>query len=209
MKTLKTQTANALAYCQNLLSFVFQNKEAADKIDTVYLFGSAVRGELQKNSDIDLFFSCPRQQEGRVKMLVDSGIVRFSSSQDYQKWKLLKFTYAFSIQAGDLKEWDLHRSIASEGLLLYGKKVALQGQRYVLFTISYPLKKSKYVALRRRLFGRDEPDYVPSGAVQQLGGKKLSAHVFMLPKEEQSSMMELLGKEQVSFSMKEVILLES
>lgn len=206
---MKTQTANALAYCQDLLSFVFQNKEAADKIDAAYLFGSAVRGELQKNSDIDLFFSCKPVHEERVKKLVDSGIIRFTSSLDYQKWKLLKFTYPFSFHTGDLKEWDLKLSIASEGILLYGKQVMLQGERYVLFTISYPLKKNRYVSLRRLLFGRDEEVYAQKGVVQQLGGKKLSAHVFLLPKEEQSSMIEILSKEKVSFSMKEVVLLES
>lgn len=209
MKTLKTQTANALSYCQNLLSFIFQNKEAADKINTIYLFGSAVRGELHKNSDIDIFLSCKPKDEQHVKNLTESAIIRFTSSLDYKKWKLLKFTYPFSLQYGNIQEWDLKLSIASEGIVLYSKTSLPQGERYVLFTVTYPSKKNKYIALRRLLFGRDEEQYIQEGIIHKLGGKKISPHVFMLPKEEQTTLIDLLSKHEISFSMKEIMVLES
>ncbi len=209
MRTLKTQTSNTLSYCQNLLSFIFQHKEAANKIDTIYFFGSAVRGELHKNSDIDLFLSCKQKDEQRIKNLAESAIIRFTSSLDYKKWKLLKFTYPFSLQYGNVQEWDLKLSIASEGIVLYSKTSLPQGERYVLFTLTYPAKKTKYIALRRLLFGRDEEQYIQGGIIQKLGGKKISAHVFLLPKEEQTTLIDLLSKHEITFSMKEIMLLES
>ena len=63
MKKLKSETSSAISYCYDMLSFVFLNKEIAEKTKAIYLFGSSVRGELTKDSDIDLFFDCDRQDE--------------------------------------------------------------------------------------------------------------------------------------------------
>ncbi len=206
MRTLKTLTTNAISYCFNLLSFIFQNQEAGKKIKAIYLFGSAVRGELHANSDVDLFIEATAQNQERVKRLVNSGIAKFTVSKDYQKWKLLRFTYPFSIQVGKLQEWDLQLSIVSEGIMLYGKGTNLQGnEREVLFLISLPKKKSEYIKVRRLLFGRDEEFYKGTGIVQSMKGKKISSTVFIVPKEEQTKMMEVLSNNKIDFSMKEFI----
>ena len=209
MKILKTQTTNTIAYCFNLLSFIFQNPEAGKKIKAIYLFGSAVRGQLHAQSDIDLFIEAAKVDEERVQQLVHSGIAKFTVSLDYQKWKLLQFTHSFSIQIGKLQEWDLRLSIASEGILLYGKETNPHSNEHkVIFNISLPKKKSEYIKVRRLLFGRDEDFYEGTGLIQTMQGKKLSSTVFIIPKEEQAKMMEVLSKNKINFSMKEVILLE-
>ncbi len=209
MSTLKTQTANAIAYTLDLLSFLFLAREAGSRVKAIYLFGSAVRGELEPESDIDLFIESSLKDEEKVKRLADSAIFKFTSSRDYQKWKLFKFTYPFTVQVGRLAEWDLKLSIASEGILLYSKEhPVFPGERKVLFTIRYPPSKKGYISLRRRLFGRDEPEYREQGLLHDFRGTKLGSHVFLIPKEEQSRMMEILGKEKVIFSMKEIMVLE-
>ena len=206
---MKTQTLDALSYCYDVCTFIFGNKDA-ERIQSIYLFGSAVRGELTKKSDIDVFIDCSKADENDVKRIVDSGIVKFQSSLDYKKWKLLKFTYPFSIKVGRIKEWDLKLSIASEGLLLFSRHTNLQeGNRMVLFSIEYPAEKKRYIQVRRILFGRDESQFQEGGAVRPARGQKISSHVFLIPKEEQSQMIELLSKEKVEFSMKEVNLLGS
>lgn len=82
------------------------------------------------------------------------------------------------------------------------------GKRMVLFIFQYPQKKKEYMRLRRTLFGRDEKEYAASGEVTRFG-KKLCTHTFLMPKEEQGRIIELLAKEKVDFTMKEVTLLES
>lgn len=207
---MRTQTANALSYCFDLLTFVFQNKEAGDKIKAIYLFGSAVRGELHKGSDIDLFADCESEHEERVKRLMDSGIIKFQASLDFQKWKHQHFTFPFAVHQGKLPEWDLKLSIASEGLLVYSRKAcSAEEKRVVLFTIAYPKIKKRYVKVRRLLFGRDEKQFEKGGLVRKLGGKKISSHVLMVPKEEQTRMMDILSREKIDFSMAEISLLES
>lgn len=208
MILLKTQTINALSYCFNLLSFVFQNPDA-QRIRSIHLFGSAVRGELHPKSDIDLFVECKKEDEKRVEQVVNSGIVKFESSKDYQKWKLLKFTYPFAVNFGRLQEWDLKLSIASEGIQLYNKENTVSmGERKVLFTIKYPKGKKNYIKLRRLLFGRDEEYYIGTGLVGSMKGKKTSSNVFIIPKEGQTRMREILAKEKVEFSMQEIMVLD-
>ncbi len=209
MRTLKTQTVNAISYCFNLLSFIFQNPAAAREIKSIYLFGSAVHGSLQTASDIDLFVECEKDTEKKTKALIDSGIIKFTYSKDYQKWKLFKFVHPFSFQIGQLDEWDLKLSIASEGILLYSKsKVLTMGERKVLFIIEYPKKKKEYIKVRRLIFGRDEPYYQGTGLLNNYRGKKISSNVFIIPKEYQAIIIDILSKEKVSFSMKEISLLE-
>ena len=206
---MKIQTVNTISYCFDLLSFIFQNQDAGKKINSFYLFGSAVRGELQKTSDIDLFVEGEKTYEEQIKSLVNSGLVKFTCSKDYQKWKLFHFTYPFSFQIGQLAEWDLKLSIASEGILLYSKTaVPSTGQRKVLFVITYPTQKKEYIKIRRLIFGRDESYYQGTGLLKKYQGEKISSNVFIIPKEYQTVMIEVLSKEKVTFSMKEMTVLD-
>ncbi len=206
---MKTQTSNSLSYVYNYLSFLLKIKEAAIKIRAVYLFGSAVRGTLEKKSDIDLFVDCDSVFEEEMKRWVGSAIVQFTSSADFKKWKQLRFTYPLSVQVGNLKEWDLKLSIASEGIVLYALGRALPvGQRMVLFTFSNPLNKKDYIHLRRLLFGRSEEEYRHTGMVHSMRGITVSSTAFLVPQHEHERMGELLSKEKVDFSMKEIVLLE-
>ena len=210
MRKLKIQSSNALAYCFNLLSFLFQSAEVPSKIKAIYVFGSAVRGGLEKGSDIDLFVECAKSDDARVRSLIHSAIVKFTSSQDYEKWKLFKFTYPFSVQVGRLEEWDLKLSIASEGLLLYQIRQPFpSGERMILCSITYPKKKKEYIKLRRWLFGRDESYYRGTGIISEMRGKKISSTVFLIPQHEQTRMIGLLSKKKVDFTMEEIVVLES
>ncbi|MEK6857757.1 MAG: hypothetical protein AABX39_04180, partial [Nanoarchaeota archaeon] len=157
-----------------------------------------------------LFFDCDRQDEELVKKLTESGIVKFEQSKDFEKWKFLKFKYPFSVQSGNLKEWELKTSIASEGFLLYSKKRILEeGERKVVFVIKHPAKKKEYIRIKRILFGRTEEHYKGKGLIQSMNGLQLSSNVFIIPKDEQSKIKELLTKEKIDFSMRETIMLES
>ncbi len=176
------------------MSFVFLHADVAKKIRAVYVFGSAVRGELHKQSDIDLFVEAEEKDELLVKQTLDSAMVRFSSSKDFEKWKLLSFTYPIVAHVGRLDEWDLKTSIASEGIALYNKRSILTSdERFVLFSITYPVLKKEYVRLRRVLFGRDEEEYKNTGLICQVGGRRISSTVFMVPKTQQQRVMDSLS----------------
>ena len=203
MKKLNKQTLKAIAYAENAISFIFLNSDINDSINSIYIFGSAVRNELTKTSDIDLFIDCKNEKE--IENIAKAALSRFYKSKDYEKWKLLNFTYPISIQVGNIKEWQLKISILSEGLLLYSKRLELEAaERKVLFVFQLPKDKKKYLHFIRRLYGRKEKGYREHGLIKEINGSKLSSNVIIIPKESQQKLVEILNKEKINHTMKEI-----
>lgn len=205
VKKLNKQTLKAIAYAQNALSFIFLQNEVKDKINSAYLYGSAVRGELSKESDIDIFIDCGPEHEKDVEAMAKSAVSMFYSSNDFNKWKIFKFTPRISIQVGQFMRWELKTSILAEGILLYSKKPErLPATRKVLFTLQLPKKKKNYLNLTRALYGRKEHGYKEHGFLKEVRGDKIGSNVIIIPKESQQKTMQLLQSRAISYSMKEI-----
>src|SRR3989344_2891457 len=82
VRKLNKQTLQSIAYVQNALSFVFLDLGIGDAINRVYLYGSAVRGELGKDSDVDIFIDCEPGKEKAVEGIAKSAFSRFYHSKD-------------------------------------------------------------------------------------------------------------------------------
>ncbi|MBI2138353.1 nucleotidyltransferase domain-containing protein [Candidatus Woesearchaeota archaeon] len=198
----------AIAYAQNFLSFVFLNPLAAGRIRGVFLFGSAARGELEKGSDIDLFFDIAEGEDKELERSVKSTLSRFYGSGDHEKWRLLKFSFPFSVQIGNLEKWELEKSITSEGISLYSRNPASRApERKVLFIIKLPRQKKGYLSLTRHLFGRTEKEYAGRSFLAGIKGERLSSTIILVPKENQNPMVGFLNKRKVDYTLKEVAML--
>ncbi len=207
MKKLNKQTRWAIAYAQNALSFLFLDAVVGSGIRRIFLYGSAVRGQLQKESDIDVFIDCVDGE--KVEQSVRAAFGRFYQSKDYEKWRLLKFKFPLSVQAGVLDEWQLQSSIATEGILLYSKTAELQvGKRFDLFMLELPAEKKKYLRLIRTLFGRKEKGYKDKGLLGKLQGKRYGANVVLIPKEGENELTQFLQREKVVYSFKEISVMD-
>ena len=198
----------AIAYAQNFLSFVFLNPAAAGRIRGVFLYGSAARGELEKGSDVDLFFDIAEEQDKEIEGIAESSLSRFYGSDDHEKWGLLNFSFPLSIQIGNLEKWELEKSIASEGISLYSRDIASRApERKVLFIIKLPKQKKAYLSLVRHLFGRKEKEYAGRSFLAGINGERLSSTVVLVPKENQNQMVEFLNKRMVDYAMREIAVL--
>jgi len=206
VRKLPKQLLQTIAYAQNLLSFLFLGPDSAS-IDQVYLFGSGARGELTAESDIDLFIDTQQQSADILERSARAAYSRFSQSLDYQKWKKLGISYPFSIQVGKAKEWELYSSLLADGIVLYSKHLSTSdGERYLLCTFTLPSKKTKYLTVTRKLFGRREPGYRDLGIIGKIGGKKLSSNVILIPTREKQAVISFLDKEKIEYSLREVYL---
>jgi len=191
---------------QNALSFVFLDSNINALIKNIYLFGSASRGDLTKESDIDIFVDCDK--EDLVEKITKTAILKFYKSKDYDKWKQLDFSYPIAVQAGNLMKWHLKTSIQAEGILLFSKESKLiSGERKVIFNFNLPKDKKKYLYLIRSLFGRKEKGYKEHGLLLDVNGEKLSSNLIIIPKENQQRIIEFLNKEKINYNMKEIIIL--
>ena len=202
---MNKQTQMAIAYAQNAISFIFLNSAINDFIKEIYLYGSAVRGELTKNSDIDIFINCDADKEKVLETTAKSALSKFYASKDFDKWRLFRFNFPVSFQTGNLMTWHLKTSILAEGILLYSKKTPIsQAERKVLFTYTLPKKKNKYLHFIRTLLGRKEQGYKDKGLLGQTNGKKISTNAIIVPKESQQKITNLMNKEKIDYSMTEI-----
>ena len=202
------QISLAVSYAENALSFLFLDPMLLSYIDTIYLYGSAARGELTETSDIDFFISCLPEKEKEIEGAAKAAFSRFASSLDYDKWKRLGFTFPFSVHAGDFQQWELRNSILADGLLLYSKNISsLSGVRSILFIFELPKNKKKYLHFIRTFFGRKEKGYKEHGVLHELQGAKISATAVLVPKEHMQTVTEFFIKEKIFYSFKEVAIL--
>ena len=201
---MNKQTQKAIAYVQNALSFIFLDATIINKCNAVYLFGSAARGEMEKESDIDLFFDF-ENEEDKNETRINAAIQRFYQSQDYQKWKLLAFTFPFSIKAGKLQAWELKTSVFAEGILLYSKEALVPiTKRYILITYTLPKKKTKYLFFVRTLFGRKEEGYKDTGLAGACQAKKIGSIALLVAQDSAQPILSFLQKEKITYSFMEI-----
>ncbi len=201
------QISLAVSYAENALSFLFLDPTLFPFIRTIYLYGSAARGELTESSDIDIFIDSSSEKD--IEAMAKAAFSRFISSQDYGKWKRLGFTFPFSIHAGDFQEWELRSSILADGIILYSKNSFLDiGNRYILFIITLPKNKKKYLHFIRTFFGRKEKGYTEHGVLHDIHGSKISSTVVVIPKEHLQTLTQFFIKEKISYRFKEVAIFE-
>lgn len=205
---MNNQTLRAISYVQNALSFLFLERTIHSTITAIYLHGSAVRGELSKTSDIDLFIDCAPGKEKFIEGVTKAAFSRFFISKDYEKWKRFDFCYPLSVNAGQLQTWELKTSIMAEGFLLYAKKVAFTGgEKYALFTFVLPKDKKKYLQLIRSLYGRKERGYKEHGLLVNMQGIKVSTNVILVPHEHLQTLIPFFTKSKIEYSLKEICIL--
>lgn len=191
---------NLIAYAQDFVSFLLQNIKQADKIDTIVLFGSVVRGEANKNSDIDIFIETKSNIEAEIEKLK----VKFHNSIKVKKyWYLLGIKNEMHCEIGTLDEWqDLEKSLNAQGIILFGKyKSKKQGSPYYLFSIEQGDNRNKNISLWRTLYGYKQrvnnKTYIKIGLVENYNGEKIARGVFIIPSEHAQKTMSFLKNNKI------------
>lgn len=194
-----------ISYTQNFLSFLFRDEQIKESlIKNVILFGSVARGDFDEKSDIDLFVNLyKKEREETIKKIVNRRLEKFYKSEEFRKWALRGIKNEINIKVGVLEEWDLKKSIISEGISLYDEyKEPPEGRRYFLFTF-LPIKPvEKRNKVIRKLFGRK--DYNKKGLVERKNGRKLTPRSFIIPFESIESVKSILDKENVDYQFFEI-----
>ena len=197
---MKISKSDTIAYAMAFVSFIFPK---IDGVKEIILFGSGSRGELSRESDIDLFFDIEGDNEDNLKELIDKEISKFYRSKIGEVWSLKEIKNPIKVNFGKLDEWKLKRSIISDGISLYSKykEVPKNMNAYSQFVIE-PIKNiSKRNKIIRELFGRKEKKFNTEGILKKYLGKKLSATSFIVPLEHSHEIIHLLGKEKVSYTV--------
>jgi predicted nucleotidyltransferase len=165
-----------ISYASDFASFFIGKTKNIKKIAQIILFGSAVRGEERKDSDIDLFIDV-LEDAGKIEREVSKIKEDFFNSARYEKyWKLLNIKNDFSIITGKIDEWKLKDSIYGDAIILYGKyspKIN-EGENKAIFSWENVKPNSKRVLLNKQIFGHNLNGKHYNGVIDIYSGEKLS-----------------------------------
>jgi len=192
-----------IAYALDFVSFLLEHNT---ELERAILFGSVVRNEFDKESDIDIFLETNEKEE-KIQGL----LTQFAKTKG-ENWKLKGIENQISFKIGKLEKWPkLRRSIQSCGLLLYGeyKEIPENIDSYNLFLLNFDkLKRAKKVSVWRKMYGYSQKvgdkKYAKIGAINNLGGKKLERGVLVFPSKNVKEVKDFLNKNKVKFRVIEI-----
>ncbi|MBU0929528.1 MAG: nucleotidyltransferase domain-containing protein, partial [Nanoarchaeota archaeon] len=191
----------ALAY--SFISYILEKIEF-DRMNKIILFGSVARGDADEESDIDIFIDTnDKNLKGEITDLTNS----FYNSTIYKDyWLLLGVKNEVKCIVSKLDEWQLNRSIISEGITLFDKTVSkINGKFFAMFKISIKGEAKRKLKLWRMLYGYNQKVgkkiYSSEGLIKKYNGKKISQGVFIIPLSKSQTIMSLLRKEKIKYSI--------
>src|SRR3989338_3331513 len=182
---------NLLPYLYDFLGLLFSSPAARTYVKAVILFGSAARGEADRQSDIDLFIHTAEQATTRGEALIRDAQNRFVQAVD-RKWALMGIDLPIRPVVADLEtpRWkELKAEIISSGIVLYGKYQGVKDglKHCTLFSFSFAhLRQKEKMRLLRKLAGYRQKQgkklYEHKGLVAELGGTK-AGNTILVPAE--------------------------
>ncbi|RLI99685.1 MAG: hypothetical protein DRP03_02860 [Candidatus Aenigmatarchaeota archaeon] len=143
--------------------------EKIDKIRNIYLFGSVARGDIKNSSDVDIFVECYKDGEAALKK--DIGYIRekFFFSKTFEIWKAIGVENPINIVIGSFDEWGLRDSVTKDGILLFGKSVQANLNKYAIIEWSTPKDAKTRVKLNRKIFGYWGKNKRYKGVIEEAG----------------------------------------
>ncbi len=202
------ERSQLIALALDFTSFLMAEPRIAEQVNKVILFGSTTTGEFDEESDIDIFIDVRNEQ---VKDAVMERLNLWRMSTRAEFWKAQGIRNELSLRIGILEKWvSLHRTIVSEGMLLYGKYIETpKGLRHFsLISLKMPKIKAKdAVKFWRKLYGYNQKVegkvYVSKGLLVELGGIRLERGLVGVPQENNRRLIEFLRKHKVEYRTRE------
>jgi len=197
-----------VSYAMDFVSFLIREIKEIDNIRNIILFGSAARGEADKESDIDIFVDLikySRKEEEKIKKIQD----KFMGSAKYKNyWKLLGIENSINLMIGKLDEWkELKPSIVSNGITLYGKfKAEIKGGKHTAFFIWENINpNAKRVLFNKQMFGYRQRGRYYKGLIEKYGGQRLGKGCISMSLENFSVFHKIFKKYRISVKIKKVV----
>lgn len=175
-----------LPYAMDFASFLMDElkEKETEKVKSIVLFGSAARGQVVKNSDIDILLDVMSESEAmerRTSFIVEA----FYKSAKFRQWKLLGIGNRISCIVGRLDKWkELKTSVMADGIVLFGKYIGSAGGKASAILHWGKVKpESKRVLLSKKLYGYLQAGRKYQGLVEKSGATKLGTNCIMTPLE--------------------------
>jgi len=202
------------SYGYDFVSQLLDNKMLFDSIKRIIFFGSVVRGDFSKGSDIDLFIDLKSLKEyKKINDLIKKEINKFETRCE-KTWFLREINLPIKIIVGNLEQekWkDLREEILSYGKIVYGKFERLPEKLEHKLLVTYEIKKlsqKKKMSFLRRLYGyvvkKKEKKYIQKGLIDEIKGEKISPNALMIRAEDLLRVKKILKEYKIKYWLRDI-----
>lgn len=208
MKSVILLKQNELkAYVSSFVSFLLKEiGEDVRYIDGIILYGSAASGTATKESDVDIFIDTKKDLKNEIKELQK----RFYNSREAALFRLRGVDNEISLKIDELKEWkELHRSISSNGIVLWGEYEAgtIEGTKRSAIFYWTEVEKGRSAFLNN-LYGFSSKGKRYQGMLKKWEGMRLGKSCVLVPVKYKKEMFELIKRYKVNAKILEVLALK-
>lgn len=197
---------NLKSYASYFSAYLINNLADEKEIKKIVLFGSVARNSAEKDSDIDIFVEVNRKTkkiEDEIKQILE----KFYKSREALLFKTKGIDNRINIKIGKLEEWkELQKSIASDGIILYGKYEAKNlpsGVKHYIIIFWDKIGKNRGAFLNK-LYGFKIKDKNYEGLISKFSGRKLGKSCIMIPVQYKEELFRLIKEYKVSAKSVEV-----
>ncbi|MCX6821784.1 MAG: nucleotidyltransferase domain-containing protein [Candidatus Aenigmarchaeota archaeon] len=199
---------NMKAYASSFVSFLLGKlSDKIKDIDNIILYGSVAKGEATRESDVDIFIDTKKNLKGEIENIIEE----FYKSREAILFKLQDIENEISVKVGELKKWkELHRSIASTGIVLWGRFEAKEkpiGSEHRIIFYWDRIGKSRGAFLNK-IYGFKGKEKKYKGLIAEWNGEKTGKSCVMIPIRYKDEMVGLIKKYNVNAKNIEVFALK-
>lgn len=205
---LKLKNNKLLAYGGDFVFFLIERGNFLKEINRIILFGSVVRDEASKDSDIDIFIDVLNNKKNIEKEVkkINSEFINSKKYQDY--WLLKGITNEINVIVGELNKWkDIKNSIISNGITIYGKfeDNPEKGEHKTILSWENVKPESKRVLLSKRLFGYKKGKKTYEGLVKKFKGERIGKGIILVPSISSNLFLKIFREMKVTVRLKKII----
>ena len=179
-----------LSYIYDFISQIIDNKDIFDSVRSIILFGSIVRGDFKKDSDIDIFIDVKSKEEKHnIDNIIKKELGKFELRGE-NSWHLRGIKLPINLIIDDInnEEWkDLKEEIKSYGKILYGKYSEAPEKLEHKIIISYDiiqLAQKKKMFFLRKLYRyttkKKNKLYKQSGLLNEINGERIGTNSMII-----------------------------
>lgn len=202
------------SYVYDFTSQLLDNKIIFSSLKRIILFGSVARGDIRKESDVDLFIDLkyPKEQK-EINNLIKKEINKFEARSE-KTWFLRGIDFPIKVIVGSLEQgkWeDLREEILSYGTIIYGRFEEKPEKLEHKILIDYNLKKLSQrnkMAFLRKLYGyvlrKQGKEYVQKGLISEIKGEKIGAKALLVKAEDLMKIKSLLKRYLIKYGVRDV-----
>ncbi len=203
-----------VSYIYDFISQLLDNKLIFEHVRKIILFGSIVRGDYNKKSDIDIFIDITNiTEKEKINLSIKKEIHKFETRAE-KTWFLRSINLPFKLIVDNIEneKWkELREEILNYGIIIYGKSEKTTNQLKHKILINYELNRvsqKRKMSFLRKMYGyiikKEKKEYPQQGLIHRIDAKKIGSNALIVSANDWLNVKKLLKEEKVAYTVHDV-----